>query len=77
VIISASVGRGALQYFTGIKIQSRIHDSIEDAVTAIRLYYKYDEICRQGPDHLKDELRRMYETGRQCGWQVPDDSGDE
>ena len=54
-----------------------MHDSIEDAVTAIRLYYKYDEICRQGPEHLKDELKRMYETGRQCGWQVPDDSADE
>jgi PAB-dependent poly(A)-specific ribonuclease subunit 2 len=60
-------------FFLDIKIQTACHNSIEDAVTAIRLYYKYKELCSQGSEHLKAELNRLYETGRKYSWQIPED----
>jgi PAB-dependent poly(A)-specific ribonuclease subunit 2 len=52
-------------------IQSGVHDSTEDAVTALRLYYKYKELCEQGAKHLNEEMDRLYEEGRSRGWVIP------
>lgn len=64
-------GISLVQLFAGKLIQSGVHDSTEDAVTALRLYYKYKELCDMGPEHLKSEMDRLYEEGRSRGWQVP------
>ena len=53
----------------GLHIQEGAHDSSEDARTALMLYRKYREVETQG--QVKQSLKKLYETGRSCGWQVP------
>ena len=62
----------SLYNFTDIKIQAGTHDSAEDAYTALKLYNKYRELLRAGEYVLGEELEILYETGRQCNWQVPE-----
>ncbi|ELU03678.1 hypothetical protein CAPTEDRAFT_225482 [Capitella teleta] len=59
-------------YFLGTTIQSDMHDSIEDARTALRLYHKYQEMCKEGMDMVRETLKEMYETGRKLQWKVTD-----
>ncbi|KAH7987000.1 hypothetical protein HPB52_024576 [Rhipicephalus sanguineus] len=53
----------------GLKIQSKMHDSIEDAKTALRLYRKYQQLEREG--RVTESLKEMYEAGRKSSWKVP------
>ena len=58
-------------YFSlGLHIQEGAHDSCEDARTALMLYRKYHELETQG--QIKQSLKKLYETGRSYGWQVPE-----
>ncbi|KAH7962995.1 hypothetical protein HPB52_019138 [Rhipicephalus sanguineus] len=56
-------------HFLGLKIQSKMHDSIEDAKTALRLYRKYQQLEREG--RVTESLKEMYEAGRKSSWKVP------
>lgn len=51
-------------------VQTRNHDSIEDAHTALLLYEKYMELRAQGEFEL--ELRRIYLEGQQLRFRAPD-----
>jgi hypothetical protein len=51
-------------------IQADVHDSIEDARTALLLYRKYLELRAEGRFH--EVLEHIYEHGASVGWQVPD-----
>lgn len=56
-------------HFLGLKIQSKMHDSIEDAKTALRLYRKYQQLEKEG--RVTEALKEMYEAGRSLSWKVP------
>ena len=58
-------------YFLDQKIQGITHDSIEDAVTALKLYKKYLEL--KGTDSLIEALNGLYEKGKSENWKVPED----
>lgn len=58
-------------YFLHEKIQGITHDSIEDAVTALKLYKKYLELKSQ--DKLIEALNGLYEKGKACSWRTPED----
>jgi PAB-dependent poly(A)-specific ribonuclease subunit 2 len=49
-------------------IQDEIHDSIEDAKTALLLYRHYESTAAQGPEHLAATLRDLYEYGNRNNW---------
>lgn len=51
-------------------VQTRNHDSIEDANTALRLYEKYMELLSLG--EFETELNRIYSEGQQLRFRVPD-----
>lgn len=51
-------------------VQTRNHDSIEDANTALRLYEKYVELLALG--EFETELNRIYTEGQQLRFRVPD-----
>ena len=57
---------------SGVNIQSVTHDSAEDALTALRLYRKYEELKKQGEQSFRSTLRQLYEAGRKCSWKVED-----
>lgn len=57
-------------FFKGLKIQSQIHDSIEDSRAAIHLYYKYQELSADGTENLNMQLEKLYETGQMLSWHV-------
>jgi len=59
-------------YFLDQKIQGITHDSIEDAVTALKLYKKYLEL--KATDSLIEALNGLYEKGKSENWKVPEDS---
>ena len=64
--------------FSGENIQSGVHDSTEDARTALKLYYKYQELCNDGGmDRMKSKLCEMYDEGRKLKWKVPESETDE
>jgi len=54
---------------TGLVIQSEVHDSTEDARTALQLYRKYEELKSSG--QLEKALEELYETGKKAQWKVP------
>lgn len=56
-------------HFLGLKIQSVIHDSIEDARTALKLYHKYKEIQAEG--RVKEALKELYDKGHSLQWKIP------
>jgi len=61
-------------HFLGIKIQSELHDSIEDARTALQLYRKYQELDAAGA--VQSALMELYDTGRSMGWKIPGEGED-
>ena len=54
---------------SGIVIQSEVHDSTEDARTALQLYRKYEELKSSGK--LEKALEELYEAGKKVQWKVP------
>lgn len=40
-------------FFSGITIQAGVHDSTEDARTALSLYLKYKEMSKEGMEKVK------------------------
>lgn len=48
--------------------QDEIHDSIEDAKTALQLYRHYEAVCARGPDHLEATLQDLYLYGARTKW---------
>merc|ERR1712205_267139 len=54
----------------GQSIQAEIHDSIEDARTAL-LLYQYHLKCVAG-GRWDQVLEDIYEVGQQCGWAIDD-----
>jgi len=60
-----------LSFFTGIIIQSEVHDSAEDARTALQLYRKYEELKAEGT--LQSALQELYEVGKKSQWKVPEE----
>ena len=50
----------------GIQDASRGHDSIEDALGALRLKNKYDELKKNG--ELEASLKKLYAEGHAAGW---------
>ncbi|XP_030052590.1 PAN2-PAN3 deadenylation complex catalytic subunit PAN2 isoform X1 [Microcaecilia unicolor] len=61
-------------YFLDLKIQGEMHDSIEDARTALQLYRKYLQLSKNGtdPDAFHKVLKGLYEKGRKMDWKVPE-----
>lgn len=55
-----------------INIQSFTHDSVEDAITALKLQQKYKELQDEGEDKVQATIKEMYEFGRKCQWKIPD-----
>jgi PAB-dependent poly(A)-specific ribonuclease subunit 2 len=55
--------------FPGIVIQSEVHDSTEDARTALLLFRKYEELKSTGK--LEKALEELYEAGKRAQWKVP------
>ena len=47
-----------------------MHDSIEDARTALQLYHKYLQLKAEGV--LGQTLEMLYQDGGTMGWQIPD-----
>ena len=57
-------------YVLDADIQDEVHDSIEDAKTALMLYKKYLEYKEQGDDVLHNKLVEIYDLGHQNNWTV-------
>jgi len=57
-------------YFLDATIQGITHDSIEDAVTSLRLYKKYLEMKKD--NKVVENLTKMYDVGKEVNWKVPD-----
>lgn len=55
-------------------IQVVVHDSIEDARTALRLWGKWREFREAGV--LEEVLADVYRVGRECGFRPPGRGGD-
>ncbi len=45
-----------------------MHDSNEDAMTALRLYEKHQQLTRDGT--LQKTLVQLYSDGRTLGWKI-------
>lgn len=58
-------------HFLGQRIQGTVHDSIEDAVTALALYKKYLQLKRN--NSLIEALNGLYDRGKECNWKTPED----
>ena len=58
-------------HFLGSKIQGTTHDSVEDAVTSLRLYKKYLELKKDNA--IVDSLNRLYDVGKECNWKLPNE----
>jgi PAB-dependent poly(A)-specific ribonuclease subunit 2 len=52
----------------GEDIQTDMHDSIEDARTALRLWLRYQEIKERG--EVEETLEWIYKTGYETGWKA-------
>ncbi|KAL3831819.1 hypothetical protein ACJMK2_023521 [Sinanodonta woodiana] len=57
-------------YFLKLNIQLATHDSVEDARTALHLYFKYQEISKEGMDKVRTTINEMYEFGRKNQWKI-------
>ena len=51
-------------------IQDEIHDSIEDAKTALFLYRTYQAVAAKGYNHLQSVLQEMYAYGTKSNWSI-------
>lgn len=58
-------------HFLGNKIQSKTHDSVEDARAALQLYQFYKKLETDGTLQIK--LEELYKTGKDLNWTVPDE----
>lgn len=56
-------------HFLGNKIQSKTHDSVEDAYAALQLYQCYKKLEASGT--LQVKLEELYKTGKDLSWTVP------
>uniref|UniRef100_A0A0N5ANV8 Exonuclease domain-containing protein n=1 Tax=Syphacia muris TaxID=451379 RepID=A0A0N5ANV8_9BILA len=56
----------------GERIQQNSHDSVEDALMALRLYKKFEEL--KANDKLSTVIADLYETGRRLNWKIGDAS---
>lgn len=54
-------------------IQDEIHDSIEDAKTALLLYRTYQGVAAQGFNHLQTVLQELYTYGTKSNWSIRQD----
>ncbi len=61
----------AWHFLDGAKIQALTHDSVEDAVTALKLYRRHLELKKEG--RFIDALNELYERGKECNWKIPED----
>jgi hypothetical protein len=50
--------------------QDEIHDSIEDAKTALLLYRHYEEVAAKGPEFLAATLQDLYNYGMRTNWTI-------
>ena len=50
-------------------IQSVVHDSAEDALTAVTLYRRYRDL--RSRKQCAAAIKDLYEAGRKHNWQVP------
>ena len=57
-------------YVLDADIQDEVHDSIEDAKTALLLYKKYLELKEQGEGVVEAKLHEIYSIGQQNNWTV-------
>ena len=57
-------------HFLKTSIQGVTHDSIEDAVTSLKLYRTYLQLKREGK--VMEALTEMYELGKKLSWKVPE-----
>lgn len=57
-------------HFLKTTIQGTTHDSIEDAVTSLRLYKKHLELKKE--NRFMEAVNRMYDVGKELNWKVPD-----
>lgn len=55
-------------------IQTDMHDSIEDARTALKLWRKWEEFTEAGV--LEETLQWVYNRGREMGFKVPTKNGE-
>lgn len=64
--------RISLRFLAGFllerKIQDEIHDSIEDAKTALDLYKYYMEVKEKGEDELTAKIQEIYDYGAASSW---------
>ena len=58
-------------HFLEQKIQGVVHDSIEDAVTALSLYREYLQLKKE--DKLIEALNQLYEHGKGANWKTSED----
>ncbi|PVU96671.1 hypothetical protein BB559_002293 [Furculomyces boomerangus] len=56
-------------YFLGLVVQKKEHCSIEDSVTALKLYKKFKELKDTG--RIDVEIENMYNTGFSVNWKLP------
>lgn len=52
-------------------VQTGNHDSIEDAVTALRLYKVYKKMQSKGPHAFENLLIHLYKEGKKCNFKPP------
>lgn len=52
-------------------VQTGNHDSIEDAVTALRLFKEYQKTMAKGPHAFTSLLHRLYSDGKKCNFKPP------
>ncbi len=55
-------------YLLGADIQDEIHDSVEDAKTALLLFRHYTRTAAMGKEHLQATLRELYNYGTRTNW---------
>lgn len=51
-------------------LQDEVHDSIEDAKTALLLYRHYERTSSLGPEHLHATLQDLYAYGARTNWTI-------
>ena len=56
------------RWVLGLDIQREVHDSVEDARTALALVVKYEETERRG--QVEDMLAKLYQIGHRSGFKV-------
>ena len=57
-------------YFLKEDIQDEVHDSIEDARIALKLYRHYQKVANEGHAHLQSVLQELYLTGTKTNWAI-------